>query len=170
MTRMLKILLLICSAFLFFSCGTTQQKIEPVNLPPRPEPSPFDKKISGGGPQELPVSSPVDPKNLDLCTRHLLFADQYITASDYPEAEDELKVASNYCSPEDPRFLYLKAVLADINEEKEKAYRLYYRAAKGYIKKGDLDSAFKCYSGMISINPNGREVKELKPYFEDDNY
>ena len=160
--------------FLFFfsvlvSCGENQQRVS-VAPPPPPQPSPLDRKISGEGPQELPISSPVDPEKLDLCTRHILFADQYITASDYPGASDEIKEAEKYCAPDDPRLLYMKAVLADINEDKGEAYKLYYRAAKKYIEKGDLDSAFKCYSGMVSINPRGNEVKELKVYFEDDNY
>ncbi len=150
------------------SCGSVQKTVS--YSPPPLKPSPLESGISGGGPQELPISSPVNPKTLDLCTRHLLFADQYITASDYPDAADEIKKAEKYCKPNDPRLLYMEAVMADINENREEAYRLYYRAAKGYIKKGDLDSAFKCYSGMVSINPNGREVKELKPYFEDENY
>ena len=151
------------------SCGTVQKNVS-YTPPPQSQPSPLEQKISGGLSQELPVTSPVNPKKLDLCTRHLLFADQYITASDYPEAADEIKEAEKYCKPDDPRLLYMEAVMADINENRKKAYKLYYQAAKGYIKKGDLDSAFKCYSGMVSINPNGKEVEELKSYFEDDNY
>jgi tetratricopeptide (TPR) repeat protein len=131
---------------------------------------PLDERISGKPSQELPISSPINPKKLDLCTRHLLFADQYITASDYEEAKDEIEDAKKYCFPSDPRLLYMEAVYSDIQENKNKAYKLYYRAAKGYLKKGDLDSAFKCYSGMLSINPNGKEVKELKKYFTDDDY
>lgn len=151
------------------SCGTAQREIS-LNSPFQPQPSPLEQKISGGGSQELPLSSPTDPKKLDLCTRHLLFADQYITASDYSEAVDEVKEAKKYCKPNDPRLLYMEAVVSDIEENKEKAYKLYYEAAKGYISKKDFDSAFKCYSEMVSINPNGKEVKELKSYFEDDNY
>jgi len=156
-------------AFFLASCGTTQKNVS-FTPPPQPQPSLLEQKISGGPSQELPIASPVNPEKLDLCTRHLLFADQYITASDYPEAADEIKEAKKYCKLDDPKLLYMEAVIADINENRKKAYSLYYKAAKGYIKKGDLDSAFKCYSGMVSINPNGKEVKELKPYFEDDNY
>jgi tetratricopeptide (TPR) repeat protein len=120
--------------------------------------------------QELPITAPVDPKKLDKCTRYLLFTDQYVSAADYPDAEDTLKEAKKYCSPDDPRLNYMEAILADNNEEKEKAYRLYYKAALGYIKEGKMEQAFKCYSGMISINPEGKEVKELKRYFEDEDY
>ncbi len=164
---MRKLSLLFPLFFLFTSCGSNQKEVTWAPAPPSP--SPLDRKVAGGV-QELPITAPVNPKNLDLCTRHLLFADQYITASDYPDAEDEIKQAQKYCSPDDPKLLYMEAVVADINEKDSKAYKLYYRAAKGYIKKGDMDSAFKCYSGMLSINPNGKEVKELKHYFEDDNY
>ena len=153
----------------FYSCGSTVQneaKFKPIPVLQ----SPVEKSISGGESQELPISSPVNPERLDLCTRHLLFVDQYITASDYDEAEDELKEAAKYCSANDPRFLYMEALLNDIWEKRKKAYELYYRAAKGYIKRGNLDAAFKCYSGMLSINPNGKEVKELSKFFEDQDY
>lgn len=161
-------LLLPVLLILISSCGSVQNKVSYSPSPPKP--SSLETRISGSGPQELPISLPVNPETLDLCTRHLLFADQYITASDYPDASDEIKKAGKYCKPNDPRLLYMEAVMADINENRKEAYKLYYRAAKGYIKRGDLDSAFKCYSGMVSINPNGKEVKELKPYFEDENY
>jgi len=151
-----------------FSCG--EEKPVSFRPPPPPPPSPLEKKISGGGPQERPVIPSVDYSKLDECTKHLLFADQFITASDYPEAEEEISKASEFCSPDDPKFLYMKALLLDIEEKREEAYRLYYKAAKGFIKKGDLEGAFKCYSGMLSINPFGKEVKELKPYFQDDDY
>jgi tetratricopeptide (TPR) repeat protein len=150
------------------SCGTSKK--ENLSYVPPVQKSPLDERISGKPSQELPISSPINLKKLDLCTRHLLFADQYITASDYEEAKDEIEDAKKYCSPSDPRLLYMEAVYSDIQENKNKAYKLYYRAAKGYLKKGDLDSAFKCYSGMLSINPNGKEVKELKKYFTDDDY
>ena len=166
---MLRFVLSLLLSFFFISCGGTQHKVS-IKPPPPPQPSPLDRKISGEGPQELPISSPVNPEKLDLCTRHILFADQYITASDYPGAAEEIKEAEKYCSPDDPRLIYMKAVLADINENKSKAYKLYYRAARKYIERGDFDSAFKCYSGMVSINPDGKEVKELRVYFEDDNY
>lgn len=166
---MRKHILFIFLASTLASCGTTHREVS-FNPPFQPQTSPLEQKILGGGSQELPISPPVNPKKLDLCTRYLLFADQYITASDYPDASDEINKARRYCTPNDPRLLYMEAVMADINENKKKAYRLYYKAAKGYIKRGDLNSAFKCYSGMISINPDGKEVKELKPYFEDENY
>ena len=167
MLRVLVFVFLLSSVLV--SCGGNQKEVT-LTPPPPPSPSPLEQRISANGPQELPISSPVDPKKLDLCTRHLLFADQYVTASDYPGAKDEIEAAKKYCKPSDPRLLYMEALIADINEKKEKAYELYYRAAKGYIKQGDIDSAFKCYSGMISIKPNGKEVKELRRYFEDDNY
>ena len=162
-------LLLIPVFLTVVSCGSAPK--QEVGFKPLPIPqSPLDRKISGAESQELPISSPINPQKLDLCTRHLLFADQYITASDYEGAKDEIEEAKRYCSPSDPRLLYMEAVYNDIWEKRDKAYKLYYRAAKGYLKRGDLNSAFKCYSGMLSINPNGKEVKELKKYFSDDDY
>ncbi|SMO36315.1 hypothetical protein SAMN06269117_10252 [Balnearium lithotrophicum] len=163
--RRLAVLLIL---FFIVSCGTSKKRN--LSYVPPVQKSPLDEKISEKPSQELPISSPVNPKKLDLCTRHLLFADQYITASDYEGAKDEIESAKKYCSPSDPRLLYMEAVYNDIQENKSKAYKLYYRAARGYLKRGDLDSAFKCYSGMLSINPNGKEVKELKKYFTDDDY
>ena len=166
---MLRVLIGILSlSFVLASCGESRKEVSWT--PPQSSPSPLERKISGNGPQETPISPPIDPQRLDLCTRHLLFADQYITASDYPGAEEEVEAAKKYCKPSDPRLLYMEALIADINEKKDKAYKLYYRAAKGYIKQGDMDSAFKCYSAMVSIKPNGKEVRELRRYFEDDNY
>jgi len=152
-------------SILLFSCG---EKREPITVPPSLPQSHLFSKGSGSG--ELPITPNVDVNKLDKCTKYLLFTDQYITASDYPQAEDSLKEASKYCSLSDPRFNYMKAVLFDIEEQRDKAYRYYYKAAKEYIKLGKADEAFKCYSGMLSINPDGKEVKELKPYFEDDDY
>jgi len=156
---------------LFLSSCATGGKVEkPAYLPPPPPKTALDRKIEGEGSQELPITPPVDVKKVDPCTRHLLFADQYITASDYDSAADEVKEAGKYCSPDDPRYNYMKAVVLDAEEKKDEAYRYYYRAAEGYIKRGDYDSAFKCYSNMLSIKPSGKEVRELRRYFEDEDY
>ncbi len=116
------------------------------------------------------MTPPVNPNKLDECTRRLLFTDQYITASDYGSAREEIKEAEKYCPPNDPRFLYMKAIVDEAFENEKEAYKLFYRAAKIYLKRGDLDGAFKCYSGMVTIDPNGKEVKELKKYFVDEDY
>ena len=162
--------LLLPILLLAFSCASSPEKERASYAPPPPPQTPLDRKLSGMPSQELPITAPVDPERLDKCTRYLLFTDQYVSAADYPDAEDTLKEAKKYCSPDDPRLNYMEAILADNNEEKEKAYRLYYKAALGYIKEGKMEQAFKCYSGMISINPEGKEVKELKRYFEDEDY
>jgi len=162
--------LLLPILLLSFSCASSPEKERASYTPPPPPQTPLDRKLSGMPSQELPITAPVDPEKLDKCTRYLLFTDQYVSAADYPDAEDTLKEAKNYCSPDDPRLNYMEAILADNNEEKEKAYRLYYKAALGYIKEGKMEQAFKCYSGMVSINPEGKEVKELKRYFEDEDY
>ncbi|ADU96392.1 hypothetical protein Theam_0420 [Thermovibrio ammonificans HB-1] len=169
---MRKFVALALTAFALASCATTSPKNETANnyLPPPPPQTPLDRKLAGSMPQELPLSAPVNPNSLDKCTRYLLFTDQYISAADYPEAEEELHKAEAYCSPNDPRLNYMRAVLLDNDEKYKEAYHYYYLAAKGYIKEGKLDEAFKCYSGMVSINPNGKEVKELKHYFEDEDY
>jgi tetratricopeptide (TPR) repeat protein len=164
-----RFLLLIPISLLFISCQGERSK-ELTYTPPPPPQTELDRRISGGAPTETPIKPPVDPNALDKCTRHLLFADQYITASDYPEAAREIDEAGKYCSPNDPRFNYMKAVLLDSLEKRDEAYKYYYRAAKGYLEKGDYDSAFKCYSGMLSINPSGKEVKELRRYFIDEDY
>jgi len=157
---------------LFFSCTSTfkNQKEENTFTPPPLPKTALDRKLEGMGSQEFPISPPVNVNKLDLCTRYLLFADQYITASDYPEAAQELKEASKYCKKDDPRFNYMKAVVLDSQEKRKEAYKYYYLAAKGYIKKGDMDSAFKCYSNMLSIDPQGKEVMELRKYFTDEDY
>jgi tetratricopeptide (TPR) repeat protein len=163
--------LLIPLLLLSFSCGTSNKSVETqAYAPPPPPKTALDRKLEGMPSQEVPLAPPVDLKKVDTCTRYLLFADQYITASDYDSAADALKEASRYCSPDDPRYNYMKAVVLDANEQREEAYRYYYKAAKGYLKKGDKDSAFKCYSNMLSINPNGKEVQELKGYFQDNDY
>jgi tetratricopeptide (TPR) repeat protein len=154
--------------FFLFACAGTQKRTVSY-IPPVQKPS-VEENFQNMGSEELPVPSPVNPDKLDLCTRHLLFSYQYVMASDYGEAEDEVREASKYCSSNDPRFLYVKALLYDIRERKEEAYKFYYKAAKEYIKRGDLDGAFKCYSGMVSINPEGKEVRELKKFFEDQDY
>ena len=155
---------------LLASCATGGKVNEAAYTPPPPPKTALDRRLEGAQSQELPITPPVDVKKVDPCTRHLLFADQYITASDYDSASDEVKEAAKYCSPDDPRYNYMKAVVLDAKEEKEEAYKYYYKAAKGYIKRGDYDSAFKCYSNMLSINPSGKEVKELRSYFQDEDY
>ncbi len=162
--RLLPLLLLALS----FSCASKQENLK-VNYPPVPQ-TELDRKIGNLPSQELPITSPVNPKTLDLCTRYLLFTDQYITASDYPDAKDNLKKASKYCSPSDPRFNYLKAVLLDIEERRKEAFNYYYKAAKGYLKENNYEGAFKSYSGMVSIEPNSPKVKELQKYFRDQDY
>ncbi len=157
-------------SFSFFSCASSVKRGESAFVPPPPPKTALDRKLEGMGSQELPISPPVNVNKLDLCTRHLLFANQYITASDYPSASEEIKEASKYCKKDDPRFNYMRAVVLDAQEKEKEAYKYYYLAAKEYIKKGDLDSAFKCYSNMLSINPEGKEVKELKRYFTDEDY
>ncbi len=163
-------LALLLFSLLFSSCVSTGNKGREVYTPPPPPRTALDRKLEGMPSQELPVTPPIDVKKVDPCTRHLLFADQYVTASDYDSAADEVKEAAKYCSPNDPRYNYMKAVVLDAKEEKEEAYKYYYRAAKGYIERGDYDSAFKCYSNMLSINPQGKEVKELRKYFQDEDY
>ncbi len=160
-------------AFSFISCSSSTEKSGVRYVPRENVPlqgSPLDRKLSGGSSQEVPVSSPVDPKSLDTCTRLLLFTNQYISVSDYPEAEESLKEASKYCSSEDPRFNYMKALLLDIKGRKEEAYKYYYKAAKEYIKINNMEGAFECFSGMVSIAPNRKETKEIRRYFLDEDY
>lgn len=170
---MLRALLIVAllSSLNLFSCS--QKGAEPQTTPaykPQRAPSPLEQKVSTKPSVETPMSPPVDPYSLDKCTRHLLFADQYLTASDYDSAEAEVNEAAKYCSPDDPRYNYMRALILDANERREEAYRYYYKAAKGYIEAGDMDSAFKAYSGLLSINPYGKEVEELRKYFVDEDY
>ncbi|WP_457680011.1 hypothetical protein [Thermovibrio sp.] len=163
-------LLLIFPLFVLASCATTKNGGEAFNPPPPPPMTALDRKLAGAPSQELPVMPNINYNKLPLCTRYLLFTDQYITASDYDSAADTLKEAGKYCSKEDPRFNYMKALLLDIQEKKKEAFKYYYKAAKEYLAKGNYDEAFKCYSNMLSIAPNSKEVKELKKYFEDEDY
>ena len=161
---------LVLIPILLFSCTASNNVSKSLSTVPPPPKTALDRKIEGSMPQELPVTPSVDVKKLDPCTRHLLFADQYITASDYDSAADEVREAGKYCSHDDPRYNYMKAVVLDAKERKEEAYEYYYKAAKGYLEKGDYESAFKCYSNMLSIKPYSKEVEELKKYFQDEDY
>jgi len=155
-----------------FSCSQTTSS-GPRTIPayrPQAAPSPLEQKVSVKPSVESPRSLPVDPYSLDRCTRHLLFADQYLTVADYYFAEKEVNQAAKYCSPDDPRYNYMKALVLDAYEKRQEAFKYYYKAAKGYIEAGDMDSAFKAYSGLLSINPNSKEVKELQKYFVDEDY
>jgi tetratricopeptide (TPR) repeat protein len=119
---------------------------------------------------EMPTPLPSSVNSLDECIRHLLFADKYISASDYSSAEEEMEEADKICNPNNPDYNYMKAVLFEAEEKEKEAYSYYYRAAKLYLGKKMMNQVFKCYSGMLSINPDGEEVKELRPYFQDDDY
>jgi len=149
--------------FLFsFSCATSQKSsVEP---PPFPERNPIGSGV------EAPTPLPSSVNSLDECIRHLLFADRYISVSDYPSAKEEIEEAGKTCSKENPDYLYMKAVLLEAEEKRREAYSYYWRAAKSYLKEKNVEQVFKCYSSMLSINPDGKEVKELKPYFEDYDY
>jgi len=116
------------------------------------------------------MSPPVNPEALDRCTRHLLFADQYLTASDYTLAEEEIREAEKYCSPNDARLNYMKAVVLEAKERYKEAFQYYYKAAKEYLRLGEEDNAFKAYSGMVSINPHAKETEEIKQFFIDEDY
>ena len=149
--------------FLFsFSCATSQKSS--VAPPSFPERNPV------GGGVEVPTPLPSSVNSLDECIRHLLFADKYISVSDYPDAEEEMEEAGKACSKDNPDYLYMKAVLLDAEEKEREAYDYYWKAAQIYLKKKKMEQVFKCYSSMLSINPDGKEVKELKPYFEDYDY
>ena len=149
--------------FIFsFSCATSQKS--PVVPPSFPERTPM------GAGAEVPTPLPSSVDSLDECVRHLLFADRYISVSDYPSAEDEIKEAEKTCSENNPDYLYMKAVLLEAEEKRREAYSYYWRAAQRYLKEKKMEQVFKCYSSMLSINPDGKEVKELKPYFEDYDY
>lgn len=170
MFRVLPVLLFLWGLTLF-SCS--QREVQPktdISFKNQKTPSPLDQRVSAKPSVETPISPPIDPYALDKCTRHLLFADQYLTASDYDSAEAEVKEAAKYCSSNDPRYNYMKALILDAYERRKEAYNYYYKAAKGYIEAGDMDSAFKAYSGLLSINPYGKEVKELRKYFLDEDY
>jgi Tfp pilus assembly protein PilF len=142
-----------------------------ATTPPQPSlqypPPESTKKIPS---QELPLTYKVDVKKLSECEKHLIYVDQYITASDYDSARDELKEAEKVCSPEDPTFVYLKAVYYDVLEERDKAFQLYYKALRLFMKNGNMEGAFKAYSGMLSIKPFSPEVRKVKKYFEDDDF
>jgi len=144
-----------------FSCATTNQTEVAV-------PSPSVTSIPPAG--DMPISLPLNIKAYNDCTKHLLFADKYISASDYSSAEEEMEEADKICNPNNPDYNYMKAVLLEAEEKWEKAYSYYYRAAKLYLGKKMMNQVFKCYSGMLSINSDGEEVKELRPYFQDDDY
>jgi len=167
---MRRLALLLPLLLLAFSCGQKEVKTAPPAVKYDRAPSPLEQKISTRPSVERPLSLPVDPNLLDKCTQHLLFADRYITISDYESASEEIEQAGKYCSPDDPRYNYMKALILDIQEKKEEAFRYYYKAAKGYIEKGDMDSAFRSYSGMVSINPTAKETKEIGEYFKDEDY
>ena len=169
---MLRLLAIFFWLLIFSSCtsGSYSEKRVKTDFPSLSTKTSLDRKLEGAQSQELPINIPVDVNKVDPCTRHLLFADQYITIADYDSASLEVQEAGKYCSPDDPRFNYMKAVILDAKERREEAYTYYYRAAKGYLEAGDYDSAFKCYSNMLSINPSGKEVKELRSYFQDEDY
>jgi tetratricopeptide (TPR) repeat protein len=144
-----------------FSCATTNQTEVAV-------PSPSVSPIPPGG--DMPISLPSNIKTYNDCMKHLLFADKYISASDYSSAEEEMEEAGKICDPNNPDYNYMKAVFLEAEEKEKEAYSYYYKAAKLYLGKKMMNQVFKCYSGMLSINPDGEEVKELRPYFQDDDY
>ncbi len=136
----------------------------------KPQPSPLGGSLSQKRSVEGITSLPVDPNSLDPCTRHLLFADQYISVSDYGSAEEEIKKAEKTCSPEDPRVYHLRGIIELAEEKKEKAFNDFLKATQLYIKRGNEGKAFECYSQLLSLKPEAPEVKSLKHYFEDQDY
>ncbi len=157
-------------SFLVFSCSSQKEMTYAPESSFVKSESPLERKVSGRSSRELPVSPHVNPESLDSCTRYLLFTNQYISVSDYPEAEESLRIASKFCSPEDPRFNYMRALLLDIKGKKEEAYKYYYKAAKEYINMKNMEGAFEAYSGMVSIAPERKETKEIGSYFLDEDY
>ncbi len=122
----------------------------------------LESKVSAEIPK-MPSSKAIE--NLDSCSRALVFAQEYLGSGDYDAALEELNGAKKVCG-NNPNYYKALGDVYSAEENWDRAFDAYWRAAEGFRKQNNEKALLECYADMKSIKPDSEKTKELGKYLQ----